>query len=134
MSRLVRNLRGVEILRRKNRNILPYSLAVGQVTNSPEENTREIKVLKMEQNEYLRMYFNKSFKFLSVDENASSTVGDIVLIKKLKNPPTQDKQFGIEKVLFKVDNIIDPITGRSNNHDADILTDHLNQLSKKATE
>jgi ribosomal protein S17 len=131
MSKLVRNLKGVQILRRAKQAALPYTVAVGQIVNSPDKTTREVKVLKMQQNEYLKMYFNKSFKFMTVDDKDESRVGDIVLIKKLTNPPTQEKLFGIEKILFQVNNIVDPITGRSNNYESDILKEHMENVIKQ---
>ncbi len=131
MSKLVRNLKGVQILRRAKQEALPYTVAVGQIVNSPDKTTREVKVLKMQQNEYLKMYFNKSFKFMTVDDKDESRVGDIVLIKKLTNPPTQEKLFGIEKILFQVNNIVDPITGRSNNYESDILKEHMENVIKQ---
>jgi ribosomal protein S17 len=129
MSKLVKSLKGVEILRRKNIKVIPFTLAVAQVIGSPDKNTREVKVIKMEQNEYLKMYFNKSFKFLTEDEGNKTKVGDIVLIKRLTKPQSQEKLFGVEKVLFQVDNIIDPMTGRSNQHESDILTEHMKKLT-----
>lgn len=129
MSKLVKSLKGIEILRRSNKNVIPYSLAVAQIIGSPDTNTREVKVIKMEQNEYLKMYFNKSFKFLTEDEGNKTKVGDIVLIKKLASPQSQDKLYGVEKVLFQVDNIVDPMTGRSNQYESDILAEHMKQLA-----
>lgn len=129
MSKLAKSLKGIEILRRSNKNVIPYSLAVAQIIGSPDTNTREVKVIKMEQNEYLKMYFNKSFKFLTEDEGNKTKVGDIVLIKKLASPQSQDKLYGVEKVLFQVDNIVDPMTGRSNQYESDILAEHMKQLA-----
>lgn len=131
--RIVRDFRGIKILTQKAKEVLPYSLAVGQVTQIHDESTREVKVLKMEINDYLKMYFNKSYQLLSVDEKNSSKVGDIVLVKKLDNPPTNTKLFEIEKILFKIDNIVDPITGRSNNYESDILKQFLDQLTQERT-
>ena len=129
MSKLVNSLKGIEILRRSNKNVIPFSLAVAQIIGSPDTNTREVKVIKMEQNEYLKMYFNKSFKFLTEDEGNKTKVGDIVLIKKLANPQSQEKLYGVEKILFQVDNIVDPMTGHSNQYDSDILAKHMKQIS-----
>lgn len=126
-----RNLKGLRILTRTNRNVLPYTIAVGQVTAIPDKTTREVKALKMEQNQYLNMYFNKSFKFMSVDESSETKIGDVVLVRKLTNPPTMEKLFGIEKILFKVDNITDPITGLSNHYESEILAKHMNETLKK---
>lgn len=126
----LRDFKGIKILSQKAKEILPFQLAVGQVTSISDETTREVKVLKMEQNDYLSMYFNKSFQFLTVDEKKESKIGDIVLIKKLLNPPTNTKLFGIEKILFQIDNIVDPITKRPNNYESNILKEHLEKLTK----
>ncbi len=37
MSKLVRNLKGVQILRRAKQEALPYTVAVGQIVNSPDK-------------------------------------------------------------------------------------------------
>ena len=129
--KFIRDFKGIQILATKAKQVLPYSLAVGQVTSVKDETTREVKILKMEMNEYLKMYFNKSFNFVSVDSMKESRVGDIVLIKKLTDPPTNEKLFGIEKILFKRENIIDPITGRSNNFESNILNEHIESLKGK---
>lgn len=130
MSKLARSLKGVKIISRAKQDIIPYTVAVGQVTSLPEKETREVKILKMEQNDYLKMYFNKSYKFLTVDTKEESQLGDIVLVKKLQNPPSQDKLYGVEKILFQVNNLVDPITGRSNNHESDILSKHMEEIMK----
>ena len=132
--RLANKFRGVQIIAQKTKDIIPYTVAVGQVVDSPDKTTREIKVMKMEQNEYLKMYFNKSYKLLSVDEKLNSKVGDIVLIRKLNNPASQQRMFNIEKVLFKIDNIIDPITGRSADYESKILEKHIESLTKSSNE
>lgn len=103
----------------------PYKVAVGQVVRKVDESTREIKVLQMELDSYLKMYFNKSYVFQSVDASGSSSKGDIVLVKHLKNPPSQDKLYGVEKILFKIDDIVDPVTGKRALDDQKALRDHL---------
>jgi hypothetical protein len=127
----MRNFKGIKVITRKAVDLMPYTLAVGQITSSPDKTTREIKVIKMEQNEYLKMYFNKSFTFFGVDEKLNSKTGDIVLVRKLKNPSSEQKLFSVEKILFEIGNIIDPITGRSNKYESDILKEHMQQLINK---
>jgi hypothetical protein len=111
-------------------NLIPFPIAVGQVTNEIDMSSREVKVLKMEMNDYLKMYFNKSYLFNSVDMNSvKSKKGDIVLIRKLEQPESQDKMYKIEKILFKLDDLRDPITGKKVNHDMDILQEHMETLA-----
>ncbi len=129
--KVIRNFRGIRVLTQKAQELLPYTLAVGQVISVPDATTREVKVLKMEMNDYLKMYFNKSFQLTSVDEKNQSQLGDIVLIKKLLEPPTKTKLFGVDKVLFATRNIVDPITGRSNSHETNLLKEHLEKFETK---
>lgn len=123
-------MKGIHIVRRKEVNSLPYQIAVGQVTQHVDKETREVKVLKMEMNDYLKMYFNKSFLLKSVDTSANSRKGDIVLIRKLPQAIARDKEFAVDKVLFRIDDLRDPITGKSVNHDEIEIQKHLDQLIK----
>jgi hypothetical protein len=81
----------------------------------------------MKLNEYLKMYFNKSYEF-QAEDNKGCIKGDIVLVTKLAQLKTQRTRFNIEKVIFKIDNIIDPITKKSVNHDSDIIKKHLESI------
>lgn len=132
--RFVKNIPGIKILTRKPRNQLPFQLVVGQIQENVDATTRKVKVLQMELNDYLKMYFNKSYVFDIMDQNHDSNKGDIVLVKRLKNPPSQTKLFAIEKILFKVDNIVDPVTGKKASETTDILTKYLEELSKSSNE
>jgi small subunit ribosomal protein S17 len=120
--------KGIFLATTKAESAAPFLLAVGQVINKPDQTSRQVKVIKMEMDDYLKMYFNKSYEIMSVDNKNESRVGDIVLIHKLKNPKSPLKAFEIEKVLFKIDDIIDPITGKKLSHDNDIMKEHLDKL------
>jgi len=128
----LKNVKGIDVLTKQSRKVLPFQVAVGQVTESVDSNTRQVKVLKMEMNDYLKMYFNKSFMTLTLDENGESKKGDIVLIRKLVKPPTQTKLFGIHKILFDVDNLVDPITGQRVSEESEILAKYLESISESS--
>lgn len=128
--RVFKHMKGVQILKKRPPNVIPFPIAVGQVTSAPDATTREVKVIKMEMNDYLKMYFNKSYIFNTVDFNSTSKKGDIVLVRKLENPPTQTKLFGIEQILFQIDNIIDPLTGKKITFDEEEIKKHLENISK----
>jgi len=131
--RFPKNLRGIQYVRRLETNLIPFPIAVGQVTNEIDVSSRQVKVLKMEMNDYLKMYFNKSYLFNSVDTNSiKSKKGDIVLIRKLDQPESQDKMYKIEKILFKLDDLRDPITGKKVNHDMDTLQKHMETLANSS--
>jgi hypothetical protein len=123
-------IKSVQILGNKPRNLLPFPIAVGQITENIDATTREVKVLKMEMNDYLKMYFNKSYVFQSVDLSGVSRKGDIVLVRKLEKPPSQKKQYGIEKILFKIDDLVDPVTGKKLSDEAEALKQNVENLSK----
>ena len=123
-------LKGINLFKQKPFILLPFPIAVGQVTKSIDGNTRQVKVIKMVLNDYLKMYFNKSYVFDSVDSAGESNNGDIVLIRRFSKPPTQTKLYNIEKILFKIDDIVDPITGMKISHDDEILQKHIEILSK----
>jgi hypothetical protein len=126
----MRLMKGISVLRRKEVNKLPYEMAVGQITKLLDANTREVKVLQMEMNDYLKMYFNKSYLVKTVDESAASQKGDIVLVRKLTKTTSLDKEYGVEKVLFKIGEIVDPITGKKESHDEQQIQMHLESLIK----
>jgi hypothetical protein len=123
---------GIQLLTRKPRNKLEFELVVGQVQEILDATTRQVKVLRMELNDYLKMYFNKSYLFETIDQNHGSIKGDIVLVKRLKHPPSQTKLYGIEKILFKIDDIVDPITGKKANENSEILAKFIEELSKSS--
>lgn len=119
---------------KKPRRIAPFPIAVGQITQVLNQNTRNIKLSEMEFDSYLKMYFDKTREFPILDVNGVSRKGDIVLIRKLKEPPTQNIYFGLEKIIIQIDNIVDPITGRKGTHDEDVLKEHLEQYIKSLNE
>ncbi|CAF0872051.1 unnamed protein product [Brachionus calyciflorus] len=106
--RVFKQIPGLHILRKRTNNFqLP--LAVGQVTSAPDATTREVK---------------------TADFNGSSKKGDIVLVRKMDKPLTQKKLYSIEKILFQIDNLVDPITGKKVNHDEEEIKKHLDQIAK----
>lgn len=131
--RFVKGLRGVQLVTKQAQNALPFQLAVGQVHEVSGASTRKVKVLKMEMNDYLKMYFNKSYLLNTIDDKNISKKGDIVLLKQLKNPESQTEMFAIENILFKIDDIVDPITGKRATENSEILAKHLENLSKTLT-
>lgn len=85
----------------------------------------------MKYDDYLKMYFNKSYEFKITDALNESKKGDIVLAKRLDNPPNQSTLYGIEKILFKIDNIVDPITNKNISRESEIINEHLKKLQSK---
>ena len=85
----------------------------------------------MKLDNYLKMYFNQSYLFLSFDQKGESKKGDIVLLSHLKKSSTQSILFGIEKILFQLDNIVDPITNKNVSRETQIINEHLKKIEKQ---
>ena len=126
----MRNLRGIRLFQGKPPNLLPFQVAVGEVVQAVDHDAKEVKVIRMELDEYLKMYFNKPYTVMTLDTKNLTKKGDIVLIKKLEKPPTLLKRFEIAEVLYKIDDIVDPITGKSVDHESEILKKYFEELSK----
>ena len=86
--------------------------------------------LDMKYDDYLKMYFNKSYEFRVVDKLDESKKGDIVLAKKLDVPVNQATLYGIAKILFKIDKIQDPIINKNISKEAELINEHLKNLQK----
>ena len=127
----MRNLKGIRLFQGKPPNLLPFQVAVGEVVQAVGHDAKEVKVTRMELDEYLKMYFNKPYSVVTLDTKNQTKKGDIVLIKKLEKPPSLLKRFEIAEVLYKIDNIVDPITGKSVNHESEILKKYYEELSKE---
>lgn len=84
----------------------------------------------MKYDDYLKMYFNKSYEFQVVDKLDESKKGDIVLAKKLDIPVNQATIYGIAKILFKTDNLVDPILSKNISKEAELINEHLKNLQK----
>ncbi len=101
-------MRGVEIIRRRIRNILDIGpIVVGQVIKS-DNASRTVKVVKMELNPKYYMYFNKSLEVFCTDKTNQSKNGDIVLIKKIEKPEKIFERYAVHEVLYKIGTTIDP--------------------------
>ena len=109
----------------------PFSVAVAQIVEKVNDTTRQVKIVRMELDWYLKMYFNKSYVMNALDERNATIKGDIVLIKQLDKPVNQTTQYNIEQVIYKLNDIVDPITGKSRHHDSDILAKFLEELGNK---
>ncbi|ELT96882.1 hypothetical protein CAPTEDRAFT_40056, partial [Capitella teleta] len=72
----------------------------------------KVRVMKMELDPYLNMYFNKAKDFWCQDPSKQSKMHDIVLIKPLEEPMTATVHHYIHEPVFPLGNIRDPVTGR----------------------
>jgi hypothetical protein len=104
-------MRGIKILTRKLKGVLTDPMLLGQVVKtSNNEPLKTVKVLKMQLNKSLKMYFNKSYEIKCTDGENLSKQGDIVLIKLIEPQVRPFENYKIQEVVFKVGDTIDPIT------------------------
>ena len=57
-------------------------------------------------------YFNKRKTYFAHDALQQCTVGDIVLLKALPVPRTKHVKHELAEIIFKVGQVIDPVTGK----------------------
>jgi hypothetical protein len=62
----------------------------------------------------------------AADSTSETKKGDIVLISRQSSAA----KFSIQKVIYKIDDIIDPITGKRASHEDDQVREHLEAFSK----
>ncbi|MFH4977391.1 hypothetical protein AB6A40_004100 [Gnathostoma spinigerum] len=72
----------------------------------------QVRCQRSEFNNYLKMYFNKSFDYWALDPTSVAGMGDTILIRKLekKAQPTSRVEHEVERLIYKYGNIVDPIT------------------------
>ena len=128
------NIKGIRFVNETKKQLkLPYALSIGQVVSCPDVSTREVKIISMEKDSYLNMFFNKSYKVSAHDEKKESIAGDLVLVRKPQGKVYAESKFVIDKIVFQTKHIVDPITGRLSSYEPDILQAHLEELQKKHT-
>lgn len=57
-------------------------------------------------------YFNNQYHYWATEPNMNCKDGDIVLIKPMAEPQSDRVKHYVKEVVFKVGNVVDPITGR----------------------
>lgn len=61
---------------------------------------------------FSQQYFNKRKTYFAHDRLQQCTVGDIVLLKALPVPRTKHVKHELAEIIFKVGQVIDPVTGK----------------------
>ncbi|XP_019574653.1 small ribosomal subunit protein uS17m [Rhinolophus sinicus] len=85
---------------------------VGKVIGTAMQKTAKVKVTRLVLDPYLLKYFNKRKTYFAHDALQKCTVGDIVLLKALPVPRTKHVKHELAEIIFKVGQIIDPVTGK----------------------
>ncbi|XP_073740415.1 small ribosomal subunit protein uS17m isoform X3 [Callorhinus ursinus] len=85
---------------------------VGKVIGTAMQKTAKVRVTRLVLDPYLLKYFNKRKTYFAHDALQQCTVGDIVLLKALPVPRTKHVKHELAEIIFKVGQVIDPVTGK----------------------
>lgn len=72
----------------------------------------KVRLTRLVLDPYLLKYFNKRKTYFAHDALQQCTVGDIVLLKALPVPRTKHVKHELAEIVFKVGQVIDPVTGK----------------------
>lgn len=75
--------------------------------------TAKVRVTRLVLDPYLLKFFNKRKTYFAHDPLQQCAVGDIVLLKALPERRTKNVKHELAEIVFKVGNVIDPVTGKA---------------------
>ncbi|KAM7148526.1 small ribosomal subunit protein uS17m-like [Molossus nigricans] len=85
---------------------------VGKVIGTAMQKTAKVRVTRLVLDPYLLKHFNKQKTYFDHDAFQQCTVGDIMLLKALPVPRTKHVKHELAEIIFKVGQVIDPVTGK----------------------
>lgn len=117
---------------------------VGKVIGTKMKKTAKVRVTRLVLNSYLLKFYNKRKTYFAHDPLEQCTVGDIVLLQALPERRTKHVQHRLAEIIYKVGNVIDPVTGKRcagsvlleplHDHSSESLTEKLQELSITAAQ
>ncbi|KAF2368057.1 Ribosomal protein S17/S11 [Trinorchestia longiramus] len=72
----------------------------------------KVRVTRLLFNDFLKMYFRHYADIIVHDEKKIAKPGDVILIRKLRQPLSVEKHHEIVKVVYPLGDITDPLTGK----------------------
>lgn len=87
-------------------------LVLGQVVEFPSEKEAKVRVIKNAFDTWLQMYFKKRQDYHAAIEGHQCKIGDMVLIRQLPSRLTVDITHAVEKVVYRLGEVIDPLTDK----------------------
>ncbi|KAI9575630.1 28S ribosomal protein S17, mitochondrial isoform X1 [Glossina fuscipes] len=87
-------------------------LLLGVCLPCVKRNTSKIRIRRMELDTNLNMYFKKDEFLFAHDPEKMCKTGDVVLIRELAQRLTRLTTHKVEKVVYSLGDITDPITGK----------------------
>ncbi|XP_028662660.1 28S ribosomal protein S17, mitochondrial [Erpetoichthys calabaricus] len=85
---------------------------IGKVIGTKMHKTAKVRVTRLVLDQYLLKYYNKRKTYFAHDALEQCTVGDIVLLKALPERRSKHVKHELTEIVFKVGNVIDPLTGK----------------------
>ncbi|KAJ7996132.1 hypothetical protein DPEC_G00233900 [Dallia pectoralis] len=85
---------------------------IGKVIGTKMHKTAKVRVTRLVLDPYLLKYYNKRKTYFAHDALQLCTVGDIVLLKALPERRTKHVKHELAEIVYKVGNVVDPLTGR----------------------
>ncbi|XP_017005553.1 small ribosomal subunit protein uS17m [Drosophila takahashii] len=87
-------------------------LLMGQCMPCVKQNASKIRIRRMEMDKNLNMYFKKDEFYFAHDPQKVCKTGDVVLIRELPERLTRLITHNVEKVVYPLGDITDPLTGK----------------------
>lgn len=88
------------------------TLLMGRVSDDRYKSVVKIGVPKHRLNEYFLMYIREQDSVYALDENNIAKPGDWVLIRKKTDIPDKKVTHIVDKVIYKMGNLVDPLTNK----------------------
>ncbi|XP_067394038.1 small ribosomal subunit protein uS17m [Emydura macquarii macquarii] len=86
---------------------------IGKVIGTKMQKTAKVRVTRLVLDPYLLKFYNKRKTYFAHDPLQQCIVGDIVLLKALPEPRAKHVKHELSEIVFKVGNVIDPVTGKA---------------------
>ncbi|KAH8389720.1 28S ribosomal protein S17, mitochondrial [Drosophila serrata] len=87
-------------------------LLMGQCMPCIKQNASKIRIRRMEMDKNLNMYFKKDEFYFAHDPQKVCKTGDVVLIRELPERLSRLITHAVEKVVYPLGDITDPLTGK----------------------
>lgn len=85
---------------------------IGRVVGTKMQKTAKVRVTRLVLDPYLLKYYNKRKTYFAHDALQQCTVGDIVLLKALREARSKHVKHEMVEIVHKVGRVVDPLTGK----------------------
>ncbi|XP_054714368.1 28S ribosomal protein S17, mitochondrial-like [Uloborus diversus] len=88
------------------------AILFGKIITSDLTHAVKVGVPKYVMDERLNMYFKEQTQYYAYDKTKECKEGDYVIIKEYPESPEKKVTHTVEKVVYKLGHLIDPVTGK----------------------